>query len=176
LRQLHSDLTIAPLRGNVDTRLRKLDAGEFDAIILASAGLTRLGLADRITQYLPLEHSLPAVGQGIIGIECRSDDSATLALMTILNDSTAQIAISAERAFGERLQGSCQSPIAGYAEVSANAVKLQGLVASVDGKQIFRDSIVGAREQAATLGRALADRMLYAGADVLLRELKGAGI
>lgn len=172
LRHLRNDLKIVPLRGNVDTRLRKLDAGEFDAIILASAGLARLGLANRITQYLPIEHSLPAVGQGIIGIECRSDDSASIALVNVLNDPAATTVISAERAFAERLQGSCQSPIAGYAEIAGDRLKLHGLIASPDGRQVFRDAIVGAKSEATALGRALAERMLYAGADTLLHELR----
>ncbi len=173
LRHIRSDIEIVPLRGNVDTRLRKLDDGEYDAIILASAGLIRLGLGDRITQLLPIEHSLPAVGQGIIGIECRSDDAASLEYVRVLNDATAQTCIAAERAFARRLEGSCQSPIAGYAELSGASIKLQGLIASIDGRQVFRDSILGPPADAAALGRALAERMLFAGADQLLRELRG---
>ncbi|MBC7983727.1 MAG: hydroxymethylbilane synthase [Candidatus Obscuribacterales bacterium] len=167
-----SDIEIVQLRGNVDTRLRKLDAGEYDAIILASAGLIRLGWGNRITQFLPIEQSLPAVGQGIIGIECRSDDTATLNLVSVLNDHSAQTCIAAERAFAERLEGSCQSPIAGYAELKDGAVKLQGLVASIDGQRVFRDTVIGAPKDAAQLGRALANRLLYTGADELLRELR----
>jgi hydroxymethylbilane synthase len=173
LRQLRSDIEIVPLRGNVDTRLRKLDAGEFDAIILASAGLIRLGLGERITQFLPIDQSLPAVGQGIIGIECRADDTTSLQYIGVLNDPAAQICITAERGFAHRLEGSCQSPIAGYAELSGASVKLQGLIASIDGRQVFRDSIVGSPADAESLGRALADRMLFAGADKLLQELRG---
>jgi hydroxymethylbilane synthase len=172
LRALRKDIEIVPLRGNVDTRLRKLDEGEFDAIILASAGLIRLGLGDRITQFLPIEHSLPAVGQGIVGIECREGDQRTLDFVRALNDNTAQICITAERAFSERLEGSCQSPIAGYAELNGESIRLQGLVASTDGRQVFRDTVIGKPQDATSLGRALADRMLYAGADVLLRELR----
>jgi hydroxymethylbilane synthase len=175
LRQLRSDIQIVPLRGNVDTRLRKLDEGEFDAIILASAGLLRLGLGDRITQFIPVEHSLPAVGQGIIGIECRADDTASLEWVRALHDAAAQTCIAAERAFAHRLEGSCQSPIGSFAELSGTAVKLQGLIASIDGTQVFRDSIVGPQQDAAALGKALAERMLFAGADRLLRELRGAG-
>jgi hydroxymethylbilane synthase len=172
LRALRKDVEIIPLRGNVDTRLRKLDEGEFDAIILASAGLIRLGLGDRITQFLPIEHSLPAVGQGIVGIECREGDQRTLDYVRALNDDTAQICIAAERAFSARLEGSCQSPIAGYAELNGDSIRVQGLIASTDGLQVFRDTVVGTARDAAMLGRALADRMLYAGADVLLRELR----
>jgi hydroxymethylbilane synthase len=173
LRHLRNDIEIVPLRGNVDTRLRKLDAGEYDAIILASAGLIRLGLGERITQLLPIEQSLPAVGQGIIGIECRADDAASLGCVHVLNDVAAQTCIAAERAFSQRLEGSCQSPIAGYAELSGGNIKLQGLIASIDGRQVFRDSILGPPKDAAALGRALAERMLFAGADRLLRELRG---
>jgi hydroxymethylbilane synthase len=173
LRHLRNDIEIVPLRGNVDTRLRKLDEGEYDAIILASAGLIRLGLGDRITQLLPIDQSLPAVGQGIIGIECRSDDTSSLGYVGVLNDAGAQTCIAAERAFAQRLEGSCQSPIAGYAELSGASIKLQGLIASIDGRQIFRDSILGPQADAAALGRALAERMLFAGADRLLRELRG---
>jgi len=172
LRARRADLQITPLRGNVDTRLRKLDQGEMDAIILASAGLIRLGLKERIAQYIPVENSLPAVGQGIIGIECRADDARSTELVRVLNDATAQICIAAERAFARRLEGSCQSPIAGYAELSGANVRLQGLIASIDGTQVFRDSIVGSQSDATNLGRALAERMLFAGADKLLQELR----
>jgi len=175
LRALRDDIQIVPLRGNVDTRLRKLDDGEFDAIILASAGLLRLGLGDRITQLLPIEHSLPAVGQGIIGIECREQDLHSQEYVRILDDANAKTCIAAERAFAQRLEGSCQSPIAGYAKLSGTNVELRGLIASLDGKQVFRDSIVGPKKSAAELGRSLAERMLFAGADKLLQELRGAG-
>ncbi|HYM34401.1 MAG TPA: hydroxymethylbilane synthase, partial [Steroidobacteraceae bacterium] len=175
LRAQRGDLQIIPLRGNVDTRLRKLDEGEFDAIVLASAGLIRLGLGDRITQFIPTEQSLPAVGQGIIGIECRTDDARSIELVRVLNDMVAQTCITAERAFAQRLEGSCQSPIAGFAELSGANLKLSGLIAAVDGARIFRDSILGPQKDAAQLGRALAERMLFAGADKLLQELRGGG-
>jgi len=175
LRQIRNDIEIVPLRGNVDTRLRKLDAGEFDAIILASAGLIRLGLGDRITQLLPIDQSVPAVGQGIIGIECRADDAHSVEIVRALDNSPAQTCITAERAFAQRLEGSCQSPIGGHAELVGTQLKLQGMIASVDGTQVFRDSILGAQKDAAALGRALADRMLFTGADKLLKELRGAG-
>jgi hydroxymethylbilane synthase len=173
LRTLRSDIEIVPLRGNVDTRMRKLDAGDFDAIILASAGLIRLGLGQRITQFMSIDQSLPAVGQGIIGIECRGDDALSAQLVHVLNDVNAQICIVAERAFARKLEGSCQSPIAGYAELSGGNLKLRGLIASIDGNQVFRDAIVGTQKEATALGRALAERMLFAGADKLLQELRG---
>jgi len=175
LRMLRGDLDLIPLRGNVDTRLRKLDAGEFDAIVLASAGLLRLGLGDRITQYIAVELSLPAVGQGIIGIECRADDTHALTRVGVLNDQAAQICIAAERAYGHRLEGSCQSPIAGYAEIVGADIKVQGLIASPDGQRVFRDAVVGPGKDAEALGRALAERMLFAGADKLLQELRADG-
>ena len=175
LRQMRNDIEIVPLRGNVDTRLRKLDAGEFDAIILASAGLIRLGLGDRITQSLPIDQSVPAVGQGIIGIECRADDVRSVEIVRALDNAPAQVCIAAERAFAARLEGSCQSPIGGHAELVGAQLKLQGMIASVDGAQVFRDSILGSQKDAAALGRALAERMLFAGADKLLAELRGAG-
>ena len=174
LKQLRDDIDIVPLRGNVDTRLRKLDAGEFDAIILAGAGLIRLGLGARITQFLPIEHSLPAVGQGIIGIECRDDDAHSIDCVRALHDEAAQYCIAAERAYAQRLEGSCQSPIAGYAQLSDGVLRVQGLIASLDGRQVFRDSMSGPARDAANLGRALAERMLFAGADKLLQELRGA--
>jgi hydroxymethylbilane synthase len=175
LRALRGDLEIIPLRGNVDTRMRKLDAGEYDAIILASAGLIRLGLANRITELIAVGDSLPAVGQGIIGIECRDDDPQSAQYVSLLNDPDAQTCIAAERAFAHRLEGSCQSPIAGYAELQGATLVVQGLIASIDGKQIFRDSMTGPRREAGALGRTLAERMLFAGADRLLSELRGSG-
>lgn len=168
LRARRADLNIVPMRGNVDTRLRKLDSGEYDAIILASAGLMRLGLGDRITQLLSIETSLPAVGQGIIGIECRIDDARSIELVRVLDDANARTCITAERAFALRLEGGCQSPIGGYAELSGSQLTLRGLIASIDGGEIFRDTIEGPRESAPSLGTVLAERMLAAGAGRLL--------
>ena len=168
------DIQIMPLRGNVDTRLRKLDNDEYDAIILASAGLFRLGLDARITQLLPTEISLPAVGQGIIGIECRSDDQATIDLLRALDSNDAKVCATAERAFAQRLEGSCQSPIAGYAELSADTITLRGMIAAIDGQRIMHDSIIGNRRDAERLGKSLAERMLFAGAAELLREQRHA--
>lgn len=166
------DLVIEPLRGNVDTRLKKLDAGDYDAIILASAGLHRLGLESRITEYLSFELAVPAVGQGIVAIECRAEDERSRHLVAALNDVSAEHCALAERAFAQRLEGSCQSPIAGYAQLSDASLTLTGLVGSLDGKTIFRDSIVGAATATENLGIALAERLLDRGADALLRELR----
>lgn len=170
---LRPDLQLLPLRGNVETRLRKLDANEFDAIVLASAGLQRLGLQRRIAQALDIERCLPAVGQGIIGIECRSDDHRTLDLVAALNDADAASCSVAERAFAARLEGSCQSPIAGHAYLQGNEIHLHGLVASLDGTRVIQDHSAGPREHAQRLGIALAERLLANGADRLLQELRG---
>jgi hydroxymethylbilane synthase len=170
IRFLRPDLQLSSLRGNVETRLRKLDANEHDAIILASAGLTRLELAHRITQHLPFEVSLPAAGQGVIGIECRASDSRSIELVRALNDDTGWHCCVAERAFARRLQGNCFSPIGAFARLEAGALHLQGAVGSMDGKTLFRDSIVGPYEQAEVLGVELAERVLAAGARALLDE------
>ena len=165
------DLQMLPLRGNVDTRLKKLDDGEFDAIVLAAAGLIRLGLSARITEAMDTTLSLPAVGQGIVGIECRNDHRV-LAYLQPLNDPDTIDCLSAERAFSARLDGSCSSPIAGFAQLKKNQLELAGLVAHPNGRLIFRDHIKGRRQDAAALGRTLAERLLAAGADSLLTELR----
>jgi hydroxymethylbilane synthase len=169
------DLDIRTLRGNVETRLKRLDDGELDAIVLAAAGLKRLGLEARIGALLDPSVSLPAVGQGIIGIECRTDDAAARAAMHALNDPPAQAAVTAERAFARRLGGSCQSPIAAYAELEAGErLTLRGLVAEPDGSRLIRDSIGGSVADAESLGDRLAERVLAAGAGELLERLARA--
>ena len=135
------DLHIEPLRGNVDTRLRRLEAGELDAIVLACAGLIRLGLEERITARLDPEVSLPAVGQGVIGIECRAADARVRELLAALEHPPTRIAIEAERAFASRLGGSCQSPIAAHARLEGEDLVLEGLVAEPDGSRLFRDRL-----------------------------------
>jgi hydroxymethylbilane synthase len=166
------DLCISPVRGNVETRLRKLDEGQYDAIVLASAGLERLGLAARIREHLDVARSIPAAGQGVVGIECRSDDLRTQTLCAALNDLTAWACVSAERAFAARLEGSCQAPIAAYATLQAGQLSLTGLVASPDGKHVIREYGAASVSQAQTLGRELAERALSRGADQLLAALK----
>jgi hydroxymethylbilane synthase len=168
------DLTLIPVRGNVETRLRKLDEGQYDAIILAAAGLIRLGLADRIAHHLDLELSVPAVGQGIIGIECRAADARSIALVSVLKDAAAEHCCVAERAFARRLEGSCQSPIAGFAVLKGDELQLRGVIGSVDGRTVYRGSAAGSRHEAHGIGVELAERLLTAGADQLLRELRGA--
>lgn len=169
-----SDLQILPLRGNVETRLGKLDAGEFDAIVLASAGLQRLELAHRITEALDVARCVPAVGQGIIGIECRSDDRRTRDLTAVLNDTDSATCIAAERAFAARLDGGCQSPIAGHARLHGDELELHGLVASLDGGRVIQERLAGPRIAAERLGLELAERLLAAGADELLKHLREA--
>jgi hydroxymethylbilane synthase len=174
LRALRPDLEIVPLRGNVDTRLRKLDAGEFDAIILAAAGLTRLGFGARITEYLAPSLSLPAVGQGIVGIECR-DEPLVRAVVGALDDAPTGECLAAERALAARLEGSCTSPIAGFAHHVPGGLELEGLVGAPDGSVVYRDRIAGPARDAVALGRTLADRLLAAGAGALLAALRARG-
>ncbi len=169
---LRPDLRIEALRGNVDTRLRKLDAGGMDAIVLACAGLMRLGLESRITARLDPKVCLPAVTQGVIGIECRSNDARTLALLRVLEDPPTRKVMQAERAFAAHLGGSCQSPIAAYAELDADHIRLDGLVAEPDGSRLLRDSSSGSSENPAALGKQLAERLLGAGAGSLLERLR----
>ena len=165
------DLRISTLRGNVNTRLGKLDAGEFDAIVLAASGLKRLGFHERIRLELPPEQSLPAVGQGALGIECRSDDDRINALIAPLKDLDTYTRVSAERALNSCLQGSCQAPIGAYAELDGGELFLRGLVGTVDGRQVVRGEIRGPREQAVELGRQLGEDLLARGAKQILTEL-----
>lgn len=165
------DLTIIDLRGNVGTRLGKLDAGEYDAIILATAGLKRLQLESRIKQILPPDLSLPAVGQGALGLECRSNYQAVLTLIAPLSDASTNICIRAERAFNRTLQGGCQVPIAGFAVLENDQLFMQGRVGSPDGQQLLKAEISGAPAQAEQLGQQLAQRLLDQGAGELLAAL-----
>jgi hydroxymethylbilane synthase len=161
-------LVIKDLRGNVQTRLRKLDDGEFDAIILAASGLIRLELGDRITSFIPVEQSLPANGQGALGIECRSDDDAMKQLLQPLQCQETRIRVLAERAMNRRLEGGCQVPIGAYAELKGDSVYLRGLVGDPDGKQVLRDEIEGPANDAEALGTELAERLLKKGAGDIL--------
>lgn len=168
LKALRPDLQVRDLRGNVNTRLSKLDNGEFAAIILAAAGLIRLGFAERIASYLPVELSLPANGQGAVGIECRSDDAKVLALLAPLEHSETRNRVLAERAMNRRLQGGCQVPIGAFAEQEGDQLWLRGLVGSLDGQQLIRDEISGPAAQAEQLGQQLAELLLAAGAGAIL--------
>ncbi len=162
---------ILSLRGNVNTRLSKLDAGDYDAIILAAAGLKRLGFEDRITQVLDSTVSLPAIGQGAVGIECRSDDAEINALLAPLADSESTIRVSAERAMNERLKGGCQVPIAGFSEIQGDQLYMRGLVGKPDGSVIYRAERTGAIEDAVQIGVAIADELLASGAGKVLSDL-----
>lgn len=165
------DLKIAPLRGNVNTRLRKLDEGEFDAIILATAGLKRLGFQQRITSYIETEESLPAIGQGAIGIECRRDDDRVNDLIRPLHDPETACCVRAERAMNHRLMGGCQVPIAGFAVLNHDKLFMRGLVGEPDGSRIMRAEISGPAAEAEALGIAVAEDLLGQGADLVLKHL-----
>ncbi len=165
------ELKMMSLRGNVNTRLRKLDEGEYDGILLASAGLKRLGLKDRITCVLSPKESMPAIGQGAIGIECREEDERVNRLLEPLNDEETAICVMAERAMNNRLMGGCQVPIAGYAVVNHDSVYLRGLVGEPDGSKVMRAQIRGSITDAEDLGIALAEDLLGQGADQVLKRL-----
>ncbi|MCB1761492.1 MAG: hydroxymethylbilane synthase, partial [Gammaproteobacteria bacterium] len=169
--ELRPDLRIRSLRGNVNTRLRKLDDGEFDAIILAAAGLRRLGMRARIASELTPEQSLPAIGQGTIGIECRTDDERVNALIAPLHDAETALCIAAERAMNQRLMGGCQVPIAGYAVLNHGKLFMRGLVGEPDGSRVMRAERSAPAAEAEALGVALAEDLLGQGADKVLMHL-----
>jgi hydroxymethylbilane synthase len=171
LSALRPDLVVKGLRGNVNTRLAKLDAGEYEAIILADSGLRRLGFHERIRQVISAEQSLPAVGQGALGIECRSNDSAIKELLAPLIDEETNYCVRAERAMNTRLEGGCQVPIAGFAELKGDTLSLRGLVAAVDGSKTLtaEGSISLTEKSAEELGVEIAEQLLAQGADQLLQ-------
>ncbi len=173
LMNIRPDFVIHQLRGNVDTRLRKLKEGHYDAIILAAAGVKRLGLAENITELIAPEISLPAIGQGALGIECRVDDRELNDMIAFFNHADTRVAVTGERALLRRLEGGCQVPIACYGEVRGGNLHLTGLVGSVDGKRIIKDNISGPGDHAEKLGVTLAEKLLKEGADVILREVYG---
>lgn len=173
LQAYRPDLVIKDLRGNVNTRLRKLDDGEYDAIVLASAGLIRLNMQARIRQALPIEISLPAGGQGAMGIECRTDDQDVLDLIAPLQHQLTAYCVIAERAVNERLNGGCQAPIACHATIKRGGLFLQGLVGSLDGQNIVRSELQGEKTQAHELGTALAEILLGKGANNILADITG---
>lgn len=164
----HGDLEVAVLRGNVETRLARLDAGACDATILAAAGLERLGLAARIRARLSPAEMLPAVGQGIVGVECAAGRADVIALVRPLEHAPSRTALDAERAFAAALGASCQSPIAGHATLEGDTLRLSGLAGSPDGTRILADAVSGPSREAAALGADLAARLLAAGAGDLL--------
>ena len=164
-------LRIQDLRGNVNTRLKKLDDGEYDAIILAAAGLIRLGFENRIAALISTNDSLPAVGQGIIGIECRSQDKAVKELLLCLNDENAEICLSAERTMNRRLDGGCSVPIAGYAELDGQKLTMRGIVGDIDNGDLLHASATGAVNQAERLGKEVANQLLLQGAKALIEKV-----
>ena len=171
LKALRPDLDIRSLRGNVGTRLSKLDNGGYDAIILASAGLIRLGLADRIASFIEVEQSLPAAGQGAVGIECRTDDVQVKQLLAPLADAETTCCVLAERAMNNHLQGGCQVPIGGYAVLQQGQLYLRALVGNVDGSQIIRAEGKSAVKNADVLGVQIAEQLLAQGADKILQSI-----
>jgi hydroxymethylbilane synthase len=171
LLSIRSDLKIKQLRGNLDTRLRKLDEGQFDAVVLAAAGIKRLGLSDRITEILPFEISIPAIGQGAIGIECRIHDEFVHGLIAPLNHPSTSVCVKAERSFLRRLEGGCQVPIAAHARLENSSLIIDGLVGSINGDRVIKSHIVGKPEQAEQLGVLLAEDALSRGAKEILDEV-----
>jgi len=167
------DLRIELLRGNLDTRLRKLHNGEYDAIVLAAAGLSRMGWSNKVTEYLPPEVSLPAIGQGALALEGRCKDRFVQALVEKLEHRPTRTAVTAERALLERLEGGCQVPIAAHATVKGDTLIMDGLIASVDGRRLIRDTIQGPASEAQGLGMQLAEKLLAQGGDVILNEIYG---
>lgn len=167
------DLELVPIRGNIDTRLRKLDEGDMHGLIMAGAALKRLGLTDRLTERLAPERCLPAVGQGALAVEAREDDAATIDLVRVLNDVDTADCVEAERGFLFRLDGSCQVPIAAHARLDGDELTLRGLVGSPDGRRIVAGEKSSPRAEARPLGLRLAEELLERGADRILQELKG---
>lgn len=165
------DFVMVSLRGNLDTRIRKLKEQDLDAIVLASAGMRRMGLIDRVTETIPIEICLPAIGQGVLAIETRFDDRDINETIAFLNDSETALTMKAERAFLRRLEGGCQVPIAAYVQLSGDSLAIEGMVASVDGKKIVRQRRSGRPEEAETLGLELAETVLSMGGDQILREI-----
>lgn len=171
LRAQRPDVKVGELRGNVGTRLQRLDEHKFDAILLACAGLVRLGLGARIREALDADRFVPAIGQGIVGIECRADDARARALAGALNDPVSAARLAAERAMNAKLGGSCAVPVAGHAVVEGSHLHLVGVVAAPDGSRVVRDRIDGPAERAAELGGRLADHLLVAGGAAILRGI-----
>ena len=171
IRARYPHLTVEPLRGNVQTRLRKLDEGQYDAIILAAAGLRRLGLSERITALLETGDSLPAVGQGALGIEIRADRADLFACLAPLNHADTAACVRAEREMSRRLNGSCQVPLGGFAELHAGVLSLRGFVALPDGRQLIRAAASGAPEQPEALGAQVAQALLQQGAAEIISAL-----
>jgi hydroxymethylbilane synthase len=173
LRHLRQDLDIVSIRGNVDTRIKKMETGEPDAIILALAGLRRLGLSDKIRQILSSDEFIPAIGQGALGLELRRNDDQTYNLLGFLNHEPTELTVKAERAFLEKLEGGCQVPIGGNGRLQGENLILDGMVAELDGSRIIRDEVKGSKERPMDVGYALAEKLLISGADGILKRIYG---
>ncbi len=167
---LRPDIVVAPLRGNVETRLDKLTAGKYHAIILASAGLTRLGLGNQISQYLSIDEFVPAIGQGALGIECRENDGELIAMLKELNDWPSHQCVAAERAVNARLGGDCYTPVGAHARIEGEALFLQALVGSLDGRVLLKAQQQGKAIEAEEIGKKVAEELLAQGADVLCHK------
>ncbi len=176
LLKVRPDLNIVDLRGNLDTRLKKVESGEYDAIILASSGMKRLGWEGRITECLSTETLLPAIGQGALGIETRTDDAEMKDLLAFLNHKETSVAVIAERALLRKLEGGCQVPIASYGEVEGDTLRLRGLVGSLDGKTFISDELKGNISDPEGLGVKLAESLLDKGAGEILDEVYKLGL
>jgi hydroxymethylbilane synthase len=170
LKAIRPDLKLEPLRGNIDTRLKKLETEGFDAIILAMAGLKRMGWEDRASAPIPVEECLPAAGQGALGVECRADDEDMLALLSRYNDEAAARAVEAERSFLAELNGGCQVPIGAYAEAAGGTIRLTGMVGTPDGEMLLKETMEGTDPR--LLGRELARRLMRLGADRILADVR----
>jgi hydroxymethylbilane synthase len=173
VRHARPDITVHVLRGNLDTRLRKMETEGLAAIILAAAGVRRLGLEDRITEYLPEQIMLPAIGQGALAIEVREDHEAIRRIVDSMDHRETRLAVESERAFLARLEGGCQVPIAAHAELYRDELELTGLIAEVDGSVVLRDSLSGPAGQGKALGLELANRLLEKGGAAILEEILG---
>jgi len=172
LLHMRPDLHIVPLRGNVDTRLRKLESGDFQAIILAAAGIKRLGLSARINHIIPSDDLLPAIGQGALGLELRENDKIGN-LLQFMNHKPTEVAVRAERAFLKDLEGGCQVPVAAYGRLSGDSLILKGMVADLDGSRIIKDEVRGQKDNPEDMGISLARRLLSSGADEILARIYG---
>jgi hydroxymethylbilane synthase len=173
LLHIRPDLELVPVRGNVDTRLGKLEAGEYEAIILAVSGLKRLGLEHRISQTLAVEKLLPAIGQGALGLEVRQEDERTISWIDFLNHRETEVTVKAERAFLKELEGGCQVPLGAFCRAEKGQLHLEGMVAELDGSRVLRDQVTGAEDDAEEMGIILARRLLAAGADEILERIHG---
>jgi len=171
LRHLFPHMEIVPLRGNLDTRIRKIQSENLDGIIVAAAGMRRMGWTDRITQYIPVEIMLPSVGQGVLGIEMRNDDTNTRNAASFINHPQTWREVTAERAFLKKLGGGCQLPVAAYAVKKEHTLTITGLLGSLDGKMLIKDEVRGHSKNANALGVMLAERLLAKGGQAILEEL-----